>query len=192
MLWPRARYLIMILQDRSRSEQGPAYSRAESPDLPGEDAPLLMDDEREHPDDPPNYGVQEIEAVRSIWTPGLLKVAYLAVFVVILGASLESQASSSLATYVTSDFSEHALISIISICTSLIGGAARVPIAKLIDIWGRGEGYVIMVACTTLGGSSCFLWARDMYCTKPFRVGLILMAACRNVPVYAIAQVCCI
>ncbi|EKG13083.1 hypothetical protein MPH_09759 [Macrophomina phaseolina MS6] len=128
-----------------------------------------MDHDRDSPDDPINYGVQEIEAARSVWTPGLLKIAYLSVFFVILGSSLETQASSNLVTYVTSDFSEHALISTISISTSLIAGAARVPIARLIDIWGRGEGYVMMVACTTLG--------------------LILMAVCNNVPVYALAQV---
>ncbi|KAK0664934.1 Siderophore iron transporter mirB [Lasiodiplodia hormozganensis] len=104
-----------------------------------------------HPDDPPQQGVREIEAVRSIWTPRLLKIAYLSVFLVILGCSLETQASSNLVTYVTSDFSQHALVSTISVSTGLIAGVARVPIAKLIDIWGRGEGYAAMVACTTIG-----------------------------------------
>ncbi|GME47674.1 siderophore iron transporter mirb [Neofusicoccum parvum] len=155
--------------DRALGDRRPDHSRASSPDIPGEDAPLLMDVERDHPDDPPQQGVREIEAVRSVWTPGLLKIAYLSVFVVILGSSLETQASANLTNYVTSDFSEHALVSTISVSTSLVAGVARVPVAKLIDIWGRGEGYVTMVACTTLG--------------------LILMAACNNVPTYAVAQV---
>ncbi|KAL1652052.1 hypothetical protein SLS58_000176 [Diplodia intermedia] len=110
-----------------------------------------MHAERDHPDDPPQQGVRAIEAVRSIWTPRLLKIAYLSVFLVILGCSLETSASANLVTYVTSDFSQHALVSTISVSTGLVAGVARVPIAKLIDIWGRGEGYSAMVACTTLG-----------------------------------------
>lgn len=147
----------MLLRQRSRDRrletEGLADSRASTPDIPGEDAPLLMN----HPDDPPQQGVREIEAVRSIWTPRLLKIAYLSVFLVILGCSLETQASSNLVTYVTSDFAQHALVSTISVSTGLIAGVARVPIAKLIDIWGRGEGYAAMVACTTIGGSTRFL-----------------------------------
>ncbi|KAL1622253.1 hypothetical protein SLS56_008825 [Neofusicoccum ribis] len=110
-----------------------------------------MDVERDRPDDPPQQGVREIEAVRSVWTPRLLKIAYLSVFVVILGSSLETQASANLTNYVTSDFSEHALVSTISVSTSLVAGVARVPVAKLIDIWGRGEGYVTMVVFYWLG-----------------------------------------
>ncbi|KKY25845.1 putative siderophore iron transporter mirb [Diplodia seriata] len=152
----------MFLRQRSR-DRGPeadslAPSRASTPDIPGEDAPLLMHSERDHPDDPPQQGVRAIEAVRSIWTPRLLKIAYLSVFLVILGCSLETQASANLVTYVTSDFSQHALVSTISVSTGLVAGVARVPIAKLIDIWGRGEGYAAMVACTTLAvGSILFI-----------------------------------
>ncbi|OJD40819.1 siderophore iron transporter mirb [Diplodia corticola] len=164
----------MFLRQRScdRGLEADAWtliSRASTPDIPGEDAPLLMHAEHDHPDDPPQQGVRDIEAVRSIWTPRLLKTAYLFVFLVVLGCSLETQASANLVTYVTSDFSQHALVSTISVSTGLVAGVARVPIAKLIDIWGRGEGYAAMVACTTLG--------------------LVLMAACRDVATYAIAQV---
>ncbi|EOD50332.1 putative siderophore iron transporter mirb protein [Neofusicoccum parvum UCRNP2] len=134
--------------DRALGDRRPDHSRASSPDIPGEDAPLLMDVERDHPDDPPQQGVREIEAARSVWTPGLLKIAYLSVFVVILGSSLETQASANLTNYVTSDFSEHALVSTISVSTSLVAGVARVPVAKLIDIWGRG--LILMAACNNV------------------------------------------
>lgn len=142
-----------------------------------------------HHDGLSQLGVKEVEASRSVWTPGLLKIAYLFVFLVTLGNSLESQTSASLTEYVTSDFSEHALISTISVTTGLVAGMARIPVAKLIDIWGRGEGYVTMVACTTLGACANLLSTLCVYMLNQPLVGLIMMASCNSVPTYAVAQV---
>ena len=35
--------------------------------------------------------------------------------------------------------------------SSIIGGVARLPVAKIIDIWGRAEGYMLMVLCLIIG-----------------------------------------
>lgn len=35
--------------------------------------------------------------------------------------------------------------------SSIIGAVAKLPIAKIIDIWGRAEGYMLMVFLCTLG-----------------------------------------
>lgn len=53
--------------------------------------------------------------------------------------------------------------------SSIIGGLTKLPLAKLIDIWGRPQGYIVMVGCLTLG--------------------LILMAASNSVKLYAAAQI---
>jgi len=74
-----------------------------------------------------------------------------------------------LTTYVTSDFSLHSLTSATGVMSSIIGGLTKLPLAKLIDIWGRPQGYMVMVGCLTLG--------------------LIMMAACNGVELYAAAQV---
>lgn len=50
-----------------------------------------------------------------------------------------------------------------------MSGVLKLPIAKLLDLWGRAEGFAFM----TLIGTT----------------GLLLMAVCRNVETYAVAQV---
>lgn len=74
-----------------------------------------------------------------------------------------------LTPYVTSAFSFHSLTAATSIMSSIIGGLTKLPLAKLIDVWGRPQGFMLMTACLTLG--------------------LIMMAACNGVQTYAAAQV---
>ena len=71
--------------------------------------------------------------------------------------------------YVTSEFQLHGLTAATGIMASLIGGIFKLPLAKIIDIWGRPQGYALMVFCMT--------------------VGMIMMAACQNVQTYAAAEV---
>lgn len=50
--------------------------------------------------------------------------------------------------------------------------ACYIPIAKLLDVWGRAEGYIMMVGFATLG--------------------VVLMATSRNLATFCAAQVCCV
>jgi len=74
-----------------------------------------------------------------------------------------------LTPYVTSNFSLHSLTATTSVMSSIIGGVLKLPLAKVLDIWGRPQGFLLTVI---------FL-----------EVGLIMMAACQNVETYAAAQV---
>ena len=74
-----------------------------------------------------------------------------------------------LTPYVTSSFQAHSLTAATSIMSSLIGGLVQLPLAKILDIWGRPQGFAVMVFCLT--------------------IGLVMMAACNNVKTYAAAQV---
>jgi hypothetical protein len=51
--------------------------------------------------------------------------------------------------------------------SSLIGGLVQLPLVKILDIWGRPQGYAIMIFLLT--------------------IGLVMMAACNNVQTYAAA-----
>jgi MFS family permease len=75
----------------------------------------------------------------------------------------------SLTPYVTSSFSQHGLLATTSILSTVLGGVCNLTIAKVIDIWGRCEGFVAMV----------FLVG----------VGMIMKAVCKNVETYAAAEV---
>lgn len=53
--------------------------------------------------------------------------------------------------------------------SGIIGGVLKLPLAKILDIFGRPQGFALMTAFLVLG--------------------LILMASCNSVQVYAAAQI---
>jgi hypothetical protein len=82
---------------------------------------------------------------------------------------MQSGMSGSLTPYVTSSFMRHSLTATTSIFSNLIGGLIKLPLAKVLDIFGRPQGFFVM------------MWFMV--------VGLVMMAACQNVQTYAAAQV---
>jgi MFS family permease len=83
--------------------------------------------------------------------------------------AFQSSITSNLTPYVTSGFEEHSLITVISIVSNSMAAAVYIPTAKLLDLWGRAEGFATMVCFATLG--------------------LIMMAASNNLATYCAAQV---
>jgi hypothetical protein len=65
--------------------------------------------------------------------------------------SLMSNTQYSLEPYVTSSFSRHALLSTTNVMSSIIGGVSKLPLAKLVDIWGRLEGFVFVIGLMVIG-----------------------------------------
>lgn len=82
---------------------------------------------------------------------------------------MHSTMSSAFTAYVTSDFSLHSLTATTGILSNILGGLSRLPLSKIIDVWGRREGFAVMGIFLT--------------------IGLVMMAACNNVETYAAAQV---
>ncbi|QSS52857.1 siderophore iron transporter [Histoplasma capsulatum var. duboisii H88] len=76
--------------------------------------------------------------------------------------------SNSLLPYVTSSFRLHSLKASTMIMSNIIGGLIKLPLAKVLDIRGRPQGFLIMVGALT--------------------IGLVMMAACNNFKTYAAAQ----
>lgn len=84
--------------------------------------------------------------------------------------NLNSSLTANLSAYITSDFSEHSLLTVISVVTSVMGAACLMPIAKVLNLFDRTVGFVIMISIAIMG--------------------LIMMAACNNITTYCAAQVC--
>lgn len=82
---------------------------------------------------------------------------------------MQQNTTNNLTPYVTSNFGLHSTIAATGIVSGIVGGLVKLPLAKVLDIWGRPQGYFMMVCCLTLG--------------------LIMMAGCNNVKTYAAAQV---
>lgn len=45
----------------------------------------------------------------------------------------------------------HSLVGTISIVSSIVSGVLKLPVAKLLDLWGRAEGYIFMLTLTVIG-----------------------------------------
>lgn len=114
-------------------------------------------------------GIQQADAVNLVWTRRALVLTYCFIFVNFCVNSMQQQTASNLMPYVVSDFSAHSLIPAIGITSFILSGVLKLPIAKLIDTWGRPQGFVVTTALATLG--------------------LALTALCRDVKTYAAAQI---
>lgn len=71
--------------------------------------------------------------------------------------------------YITSDFQTHSQLAVIYVVSSAISASVYIPMAKLLDVWGRAEGFLLMVGSSTLG--------------------LIIMAVSKNLATFCAAQI---
>ena len=79
------------------------------------------------------------------------------IFLILFINSLQEGVANQLLPYVYSDFSLHSLVPITSVISSIIGALVKLPVAKVLDVWGRPQGFGIMVASCTLGKLSAFI-----------------------------------
>ncbi|KAF3065193.1 Siderophore iron transporter mirB [Daldinia childiae] len=114
-------------------------------------------------------GIKQADAINQVWSRAVLILAYFFIFLCSFANTLQYQVMSNLQPFVVSEFSAHSLIPTIGIIASIMSGVLKLPIAKLIDSWGRPQGLACVIALATLG--------------------LILMAASQNVRTYAAAEV---
>ncbi|EHK45528.1 hypothetical protein TRIATDRAFT_128042 [Trichoderma atroviride IMI 206040] len=114
-------------------------------------------------------GVQDIEAVTITWSRTWLIVAYVLIWITYFIQGLVTGVTGALLPYVTSAFAEHSLTPTTGILSAVIGGVTNLSIAKVLDIFGRSQGYLLCIVLCT--------------------VGLIMSAACNNVEAYAASQV---
>ena len=83
--------------------------------------------------------------------------------------AFQSSITSNLSAFVTSGFESHSLIPVIYIVSSVMSSATYMPLAKILNVWDRSIGFLIMVAFATLG--------------------LVLSATCTDIMTYSISQV---
>ncbi|KAJ4361954.1 hypothetical protein N0V83_010895 [Neocucurbitaria cava] len=114
-------------------------------------------------------GVKAVEAATTVWTKYHLIGAYVIIWWIYFVVALQEVVLRAMNPYVTSAFRLHSLTAATGIMSSIIGGLSKIPLAKLLDMWGRPQGLLL----------SLFVWM----------VGYVMMASCRNVETYAAAQV---
>lgn len=83
--------------------------------------------------------------------------------------AFQSQITSNLSAYITSDFESHSLIPLIATVSSVMAAGTYMPVAKILNLWDRSTGFALMVLFAVLG--------------------LILSATCNGIATYCAAQV---
>lgn len=59
--------------------------------------------------------------------------------------------NTNLSPYVTSSFQRHGLTAMTGIVARLVAGVSQLPFAKIVNIWGRAEGYLLAHFLCSLG-----------------------------------------
>ncbi|KAL4938513.1 hypothetical protein BDV06DRAFT_52521 [Aspergillus oleicola] len=147
------------------------------PSSHSEDTPLLGDipgpsREQLAPSEDPEAaqdGVKQAEAITMAWSKESLVTAYTLMFLLYFVNAFQSSITSNLSAFVTSGFESHSLIPVIYIVSSVMSSATYMPLAKILNVWDRSIGFLIMVAFATLG--------------------LVLSATCTDITTYCISQV---
>ncbi|CAG9985096.1 unnamed protein product [Clonostachys byssicola] len=114
-------------------------------------------------------GVQGARAMTSVWTNKTLISMFVMLYLVSFIDILLQSVQSSLNPYITSSFGKHGLLNVVSILSTVLSGATKLTLAKVVDIWGRIEGFVVMLLIVT--------------------IGLIMKATCQTIEVYVGAHV---
>ncbi|KAH1600288.1 hypothetical protein KXW27_003679 [Aspergillus fumigatus] len=121
------------------------------------------------PNEEAQDGVTQAEAITLTWSKTSLGAAYFLMWLLYLVNGFQASITGNLSAYVTSGFESHSLIPVISIVSSVMSAATYMPLAKVLNLWDRSIGFIIMVAFATLG--------------------LILSATCHDIGTYCAAQV---
>ncbi|KAJ5884737.1 MFS siderophore iron transporter [Penicillium taxi] len=114
-------------------------------------------------------GVRDIEAVTQAWSKWSLIAIFVNIWFLYFTNSFQSNILSSLVPYITSEWEAHSLLNTIYIVSDAITAACYIPLSKVMDLWGRAEGFLFMTVLAT--------------------VGLIMMAACNNLATFCAAYV---
>ncbi|KAG9516985.1 MFS general substrate transporter, partial [Aureobasidium melanogenum] len=157
-----------LTSSSSPSDHSPHYQENYGPDKTPTSVPGAAYD-GEQVDDDYQTGVKKAEGVTLAWNKKALWLTYIWIYVVYFEIALMSTITGYLGNYANASFSTSQLLSVSSVMSSIIGGVLRLPTAKVIDIWGRAEGFFVMM-CITI-------------------IGLIIFAASNNVQTYAAASV---
>lgn len=109
---------------------------------------------QEHPDSITQHaqlGVKKAEATALVWSKGALygTFAWIWLCFFILAFQQSIQTAASFNAY--SDFRTAPALTTAQILGSIIGGVLKLPIAKVLNIWGRAEGLLIFFGVYLIG-----------------------------------------
>ncbi|CAI7641236.1 unnamed protein product [Penicillium viridicatum] len=156
----------------SRVAASDAASSVDTPAVDGTTAEEIKRDpttniEVQQPETPAEdlqHGVRDVEAITMTWSKRTLVMAFLNVWFLYFVKAFQSTVFSSLSPYVSSSSMAHSLSGVPTALADALSGAIYIPVGKMMDTWGRAEGFLLMTCFATLG--------------------LILLATCNSFAIY--------
>ncbi|KAM0717781.1 hypothetical protein Q7P37_006113 [Cladosporium fusiforme] len=95
-------------------------------------------------------GVQRVRAITDTWSRKTMIVMFLLLYLVTFVDGIFLSVQGALNIYVTSTFSRHGLIPTINVVATIISGCSNLTLAKFIDIFGRIEGFGLMLVVSVI------------------------------------------
>lgn len=115
-------------------------------------------------------GFRKVSSQLAIFRPDIAtKLLDYSMWLLYFVNAMQSSITYNLIPFATSDFESHSMITLINIVANAMTAAVYIPLAKMLDLWGRAEGFLLMVLFAT--------------------IGLIMMAACNGIATFCAAQV---
>ncbi|EED16028.1 siderochrome-iron transporter, putative [Talaromyces stipitatus ATCC 10500] len=146
----------MLSKDSGSDPKGPTRTIDDHPE-DSDTLSLEQENEREiieHPQDvtqKAQAGVQKAEAAALVWSKPALYSTYVLIWVCFFVLSMQSSISNNMIYYAYASFASAPQISQSFILATIIGGVIQLPIAKMLNLWGRAEGFLIFLSIFILG-----------------------------------------
>ncbi|QKX64817.1 uncharacterized protein TRUGW13939_11993 [Talaromyces rugulosus] len=96
-------------------------------------------------------GIQKAEATALVWTRTALYATYAWIWLCFFVLSMQSSINANLVYYAYAKFASAPQISQAYVISTIVGGVIQLPIAKILNVWGRAEGLLIVLAINLLG-----------------------------------------
>lgn len=96
-------------------------------------------------------GIQKAEAAALVWTRTALYATYAWIWLCFFVLSMQSSISANIIYYAYANFASAPQISQAYVVSTIVGGVIQLPIAKILNLWGRAEGLLIVLAINLLG-----------------------------------------
>ncbi|PCG95332.1 Major facilitator superfamily domain, general substrate transporter [Penicillium occitanis (nom. inval.)] len=96
-------------------------------------------------------GIQKAEATALVWTRTALYATYAWIWICFFVLSMQSSINTNLIYYAYASFASAPQISQAYVISTVVGGVIQLPIAKILNLWGRAEGLLIVLTINILG-----------------------------------------
>ncbi|KAF4339836.1 siderochrome-iron transporter [Fusarium beomiforme] len=150
---PSPNHADETIEDTNRPAKGGALSSGTSDDS----LDLVDRNEQEvlangtHVTADAQIGIQKAEAVALVWSKKTVYITYAWIWVCFFMLAFQQSILNNVTYYAYSDFQQAPQIATAQILSSIIGGVLKLPIAKVLNIWGRAEGFVVFVIVYLVG-----------------------------------------